>query len=241
MTPQFHISPDSLAAATECAVSIASILREAIELRGKATLAVSGGSTPRLMFDALVNEHLDWTRIDLFFVDERPVPPGDPQSNYTLCETHLLKPAVVPATSIHRIEAERGAEVAAEVYTREISMSFELKAGELPEFDVIQCGMGPDCHTASLFPGEPMIDNRTRLVGALPVEKMHQTRITLLPGVLLNARRIALLVSGADKAWAMKQALHGPDDSKQFPAQLVVRHSRAVDLFADTAAAAEIG
>jgi len=106
------------------------------------------------MFDALEIEPLDWTRIHVFFVDERPVPPGDPASNFTLCETHLLTPAAVPAASVHRILAERGPAVAAALYSADITLFFQEFTGENPRFTVVQCGIGPDCHTASLFPGE---------------------------------------------------------------------------------------
>ena len=223
--PAIHVSADAASAATACSVRIAELLRAALAERPLATLAVSGGSTPRPMFDALVHEALDWTRIHLFFVDERPVPPGDPQSNFTLCKTHLLTPAQVPAASIHRIQAELGPEQAAELYEREIRMFFGLPGHENACFDVIQCGIGPDCHTASLFPGEPRIDDRTGLVAALPVAKLSQTRITMLPRLLLSARHIVILASEPDKAEPLRQALYGEYDPRQFPAQLILRTS----------------
>src|SRR5208337_2490970 len=111
-----HIFGDALGAAGACAAFVASALRQELAANPLATLAVSGGSTPRLMFDALVNESLEWPRIHVFFVDERPVPPGHLESNYSLCETHLLTPAAVPAANVHRIFAERGPAAAAALY-----------------------------------------------------------------------------------------------------------------------------
>jgi 6-phosphogluconolactonase len=170
-------------------------------------------------------------------VDERPVPPGDPQSNYTLCETHLLAPAAVPEKNVHRIHGEQSPAEAAELYKHEISAFFGLKTGEKPRFDAIQCGVGADCHTASLFPGEPAIDDMDGLVAALPVAKMDQTRITMLPAILLNARNLIVLATGAEKAEAIGHAVLAPYNPQQFPAQLVIRAAQA-ELFLDSASAA---
>ena len=107
----------------------------------------------------------------------------------------------------------------------------------MPEFDVIHRGIGPDAHTASLFPGEPLIDDRRGLVAAVWVEKMKQWRITMLPGVLLAARHTAMLVCGADKAEPLRHIFDGPIDSKQYPAQLFAREGRGTVWFLDAAAA----
>jgi len=253
MSYRLNIFADAQGAAAACASFIASSLHRELAENPWATLAVSGGSTPRLMFDALVHEPLDWSRVHLFFVDERPVPPGDPQSNYTLCETRLLTPAKVPAASVHRILAERGPAVAAARYSDEIASFFGQNAvdaegksrqapdaGALtPRFTVIQCGIGPDCHTASLFPRQPLIDDREGLVAAVEVAKLQQTRITMLPRLLLDAKALVVLASGADKAWACEQACQAPYDPLQFPAQLLTRQ-RESELFLDQAAAAAL-
>ena len=231
------ISPDPEAAASVCAAAIAGILKEALASRGAATLAVSGGTTPGLMMDKLAEADLNWPRIHIFFVDERPVPPGDPQSNYTLSETHLLKPARVPDANVHRIQGEMEPAQAAELYRLEISSLFGLKKTDKPHFDVIQCGVGTDCHTASLFPEEPAIDDMDGLVAALPVAKMNQTRITMLPSVLLNARKLVVLATGAEKAEAIGKAVLAPYDPRQYPAQLVVRAAQS-EVFHDSASAA---
>jgi 6-phosphogluconolactonase len=236
MSVRIHRAADPTGAAHACAAWLAGILRDAIEARGRATLAVSGGSTPALLFDALVPLALDWSRVQLFFVDERPVPPGDPQSNYTLCERHLLTPARVPAANVHRIFTELGPREAAAHAARELASYFSLKAGAMPVFDAIQCGVGPDCHTASLFPGEALIDDRAALLAAVDVARMKQTRITMLPGVLLHARELAILACGADKRAALDQALHAQLDPRRYPAQLLTQLRAHADLFADAAA-----
>ena len=237
MSIRSSIAPDAESAARSCSAAIAGILKDTLAERRTATLAVSGGSTPKLMMDHLATSDLDWSRVHVFFVDERPVPPGDAQSTYTLCETHLLSPANVPASNVHRIQGEREPADAAEVYRCEISDFFGLRAGEKPRFDVLQCGVGPDCHTASLFPGEPAIDDMDTLIAALPVEKMQQTRITMLPAILLNARYLVVLATGADKAEAIRHAVLDPYNPQQFPAQLVVRAAQS-ELFLDNASAA---
>jgi 6-phosphogluconolactonase len=232
MSIRSSIAPDAEAAARACSAAIAGILKDTLAERRTATLAVSGGATPRLMMDQLATSDLDWSRVHIFFVDERPVPPGDEQSNYTLCETHLLKPAGVATGNVHRIQAERAPADAAEIYRCEICDFFGLKQGEKPRFDAIQCGVGPDCHTASLFPGEPAIDDMDTLIGALTVEKLGQTRITMLPAILLNARYLLVLATGPDKAEAIGHAVLDPYNPQQFPAQLVIRAAQS-ELFLD--------
>lgn len=231
------IAPDPEAAARACAAGIAGIVKDALADHGSATLALSGGTTPALMMDELSTSDLNWSRVHIFFVDERPVPPGDPQSNYTLCETHLLRPAGVPDGNVHRIQGEQPPEQAAEIYKHELSSFFGLRKGEKPHFDVIQCGVGRDCHTASLFPGEPAIDDMDGLVAALPVARMSQTRITMLPAILLNARKLLVLATGVEKAEAIGHAVLAPYNPQQYPAQLVVRAAQS-ELYLDSAAAA---
>jgi len=237
MSIRTSIAPDPEGAARACSAAIAGILKDALADHGSATLALSGGTTPGLMMDHLAASDLNWSRVHIFFVDERPVPPGDPQSNYTLCQTHLLEPAGVGEKNVHRIQGEQPPEEAAELYRREISTFFGLKQGEKPRFDAIQCGVGPDCHTASLFPGEPAIDDMDGLVAALPVAKMSQTRITMLPPVLLSARKLVVLATGEGKAEAIGHAVLAPYNPQQFPAQLVVRAAQS-ELFLDGASAA---
>lgn len=228
MNERLHLFPDARAAAEACGAAIAGQLNEAIAARGWASLAVSGGSTPRLMFQAMCGMGLDWSRIHLFWVDERIVPPDDEQSNYRMTRESLLEPAGIPAERIHRIHGEMNAMAAAKLYQAVL----EDVLGPAPRFDVVQCGVGDDGHTASLFPGEPMVSDRVGLVAALWVEKKKQWRVTLLPKVILAAEKLVVLSSGADKAKAVHAALRGPKNPLGVPSQML----RDAEWFSDQAA-----
>jgi 6-phosphogluconolactonase len=224
---------DARDAAQHCGAQILQYLDES----PRSTLAISGGSSPRAMFEAFATAPFDWNRVQLFWVDERCVPPTDAQSNFKLASDTWLAPAKFPASNIHRVQTERDPEDAAEVYADELRLVF----GEgVPTFDVIHRGMGPDAHTASLFPGEPLIDDRTDLAGAVFVEKLNSHRVTLLPAVLLAAKHTVLLVAGADKAQPLADVLYGPHDPKRFPCQLTERDGGDVVWFLDLLASAKI-
>jgi len=219
--------PAAQAAADACGDRILDLLDAARRERGVAMLAVSGGSTPRLMFESMAKRGFDWRGVELFWVDERMAPPTDPLSNYRMTREALLDAIALPASQIHRIAGELSPEGAAAAYMDEIARVFGLKAGdnregntELPVFDIIQRGMGPDMHTASLFPGEPLIRNKTDIAAPVWVPKMGQHRVTLLPGVLERARRTLCLVSGTDKAPGLRSVLGDPPDPLQRPAQI---------------------
>jgi 6-phosphogluconolactonase len=204
---------------------------------GDATIAFSGGSTPKLMFASMVNARFDWSRVQVFLVDERCVPLDHPESNYRMICDHLVRPAHIPTRNVHRIAADLPPQVAARRYESDIREYFDLEPGELPHFDVIHVGVGADAHTASLFPGEPMIEDRERIVAPVHVAKLHAWRITLLPGVLLAARHAAVLVAGEDKAEAMKNVLRGRYAPLDYPAQMIAHHSRRATWFLDAPAA----
>jgi 6-phosphogluconolactonase len=241
MNFEIVLSADPLAAAEACGQQMLRALAEAIQERDGATVAISGGSTPKLLFQYLAKAEFDWSRVHVFWVDERAVPPGDPQSNYTLAYDNWLGPVSYPAANIHRIHAEFPVSEAAERYAVEIRSHFRLQAGEFPEFDVIQQGMGADAHTASLFPGEPLILDRTGIAAAVYVEKLKAARMTLLPGVLARARQTLMLVTGADKAEAVRTAWSAAEAQLEAPVQLVREHQGRVLWFLDEAAAAGIG
>lgn len=237
MSVHWHSYPDANAAAGKCAQHILSLLDEALAGQGDATMAISGGSTPKLLFDHLANSKFTWSRVHVFWVDERAVPPTDPQSNYKLADEHLILPARIPHRNVHRIAAELPPAKAAKRYAEEIAEFFHVDGGELPHFDVVHLGTGPDAHTASLFPGEPLIDDREGIASAVFVEKIPQWRVTLLPGVLLAARHTVFLVAGEDKTEAVRNIFHEPYDPKTYPAQVVSHHGRRVTWFLDQAAA----
>jgi 6-phosphogluconolactonase len=204
---------------------------------GDVTFAISGGSTPKPMFAEFVKARFDWSRVQLFWVDERAVPPEHADSNYRMADEHLIGPARIPHRNVHRIHSELPAPRAARHYEQEIREVFRLEPGEIPHFDVIHLGVGADAHTASLFPGEPLIEDREKIVAAVNVKKLSAMRITLLPGVLLSARHTAVLVSGQDKAEPMREILQGRYDPANFPAQIVAHHSRRATWFLDQDAA----
>jgi len=194
---------------------------------GPFTLALSGGSTPRILHQRLSHQssamsRVSWNKIHFFWGDERHVPPDHAQSNYRMaCET-LFDLTPVPVQNIHRVPAEEPeAAAAAEKYERELRSFFNLEAGQLPRFDCILLGIGPDGHTASLFPGTRALQETWRLVVANYVEKFQTDRITMTAPVLSNAVQVIFLVSGKEKAEVLKEILEGDYRPDLLPAQLI--------------------
>ncbi len=226
-----HLYRTAEAAAGGCADFILERLRQAVQQRNHATIAVSGGSTPGLLFAAMRSSNFPWDRLGFYFVDERAVGVDDPESNYRLAEETFLKPLGFPPENVHRIKGELSPAQAASEYSEEIRISFGLTGADLPVFDVIQHGMGPDGHTASLFPGEPLIHDRNGIAAAVRAVKPPPDRVTLLPGVLLAARASVFLLNGKDKSGALKSVLIGDSDPMKFPSQLIARSGKQVDWF----------
>lgn len=233
-----YSTPDD--AAAHCAQRILRELETALDAGRPLSLAVSGGSTPKLMFGHLARTRFDWRQVHLFFVDERCVGPSDPESNYRMCEESFIKPAHFPQAHVHRIKGELQPDVAAQLYAEEIRDFFELAPGELPAFDVIHRGMGADAHTASLFPGEPLIDDREGICAAVWVPKLEKYRITLLPGVLLHARQTVVLAAGADKAEPLNAVFNAEHEPLKYPSQIDTPHGRNVAWYLDRVAAAKL-
>ncbi len=240
MSVHWYICEDPPEAAAACCRKILDLLKETLANRDRAALAVSGGSTPKLLFAEMAKSGFDWTRTHLFWVDERGVPPTDAQSNYKLAKENFIDPARFPAGNVHRIQAELDPQRAAQLYADEIRSFFALGPGEFPRFDIIHQGLGPDAHTASLFPGDPLIDDHENLVAAVYAEKFRQWRITLLPGVLLAARNTIMLVAGEDKAEALHAVFKEPCNPRKYPAQIVTKSQGNVMWFLDKAAARQI-
>jgi 6-phosphogluconolactonase len=229
---KLHKYPNAEATAAACAEHILSRLRAA-----GGSLAISGGSSPRRMFEIFGRAQFPWETVHVFWVDERVVPPTDPQSNYKLAFDTWLGPATFPSANIHRVQTELGPQGAARAYEDDIRRHFQLKPGGVPIFDVIHRGMGPDGHTASLFPGEPLIVEGAGVAEAVWVPKMNQWRVTLLPGVLEATHNTAMLVTGADKATVLRNVIDGEFRPREYPAQIASRDENA-DWFLDQAAAA---
>ena len=221
--------PDPVSAAQACGRRALELLAETLNAQEWATLAVSGGSSPRPMFELFAASGFPWKRVHVFWVDERYVPPQDPQSNFRVANEAWLTPAGVPAENIHRVPTELEPHEAAHEYAETIKALFGVRPPTMPRIDVIHRGMGPDGHTASLFPGEPLIEHHKgdsdNLAAAVWVEKMHQWRITLLPAVLEAGRHTLFLAAGADKAEALQAVLEGPYEPMKFPAQIGAREA----------------
>jgi 6-phosphogluconolactonase len=227
-------------AAIECGRHILVRLEDAMAAGARATLAISGGTSPKPMFAYFARTDFAWSRVHLFWVDERCVPPDHPQSNFKMARDAWLAPARFPAANIHRIRAELPPQEAAQDYAADIRRYFSLDEGELPNFEVVHLGMGSDAHTASLFPGEAKIDDRKHIAAAVWSEPAKQWRVTLLPGVLEAARHKALLVTGADKIKALDAVLHAPYDPKRYPVQLVAGEGSGAVWFLDEAAGRQL-
>ncbi len=218
---------------------------EAIAARGRFTVALSGGSTPKRLYQLLTAEpfrsQLDWDRVEIFWGDERCVPPDHADSNYRMAREAMLVHLPIPIEHIHRIEAERSDhDAAARDYQAVLARVFGVRAGgEPPVFDMVLLGMGPDGHTASLFPQTKALDETTRWVVANFVPKFDGDRLTLTRAILNRAREVLFLVAGADKAERLAEVLNGPADPKRLPAQSIQPAGQLV-WFVERAAAARL-
>ena len=207
------VAPEALAEVA--ADLIALLIEQAVTRHGRATVALSGGATPRAVYRRLAQHHrLPWDKIEIYFGDERAVPPGDPESNYRMARETLLDVAPIPPTHVHRMPAERpDREAAAAEY-----------AAQLPEqLDLIILGIGEDGHTASLFPGSSVLGETRNKVVVVAEPKAPHRRLTITPSVIASALTVMVLASGSGKAKAVAQALEGPDRPVDCPAQLA-RH-----------------
>jgi len=199
--------------------------KEAVEKRGRFTIALSGGSTPKNLFNLLATNArtvLPWDRTFFFWGDERHVPPTDPDSNYHMAEETMLSKIPVAAGNVFRMAAENpDAAAAAEAYEQTLRKFFALETGQFPRFDLILLGMGPDGHTASLFPGTAALQEKSRLVVANWVDKLKASRLSLTLPVLNAAACVTFLVSGMDKAAALHAVLEGDAPGEQYPSKLI--------------------
>jgi 6-phosphogluconolactonase len=226
MKTEVKVVTDVSALAQEAAQRLATLAEEAVQARGVFTLALSGGSTPRALYSVLADDpafrtRLPWNSIHYFWGDERFVPPDHPDSNFGMTSEVLLSSVPVPPQNIHRVHTELGdPEKTAEDYESELRKFFSTPEGQFPRFDLILLGLGPDGHTASLFPDSPALNEQTRWVVANWVEKFLSYRITMTLPVLNNGAMVMFLVAGEEKAEVVKAVLGGASD-KSFPAQLV--------------------
>jgi 6-phosphogluconolactonase len=240
--PDLRIVPDPPALFHAAADEFVRQATAAVRSKDRFTVALAGGSTPKALYSLLAtNTALPWDKMYLFFGDERHVPPDHPESNYRMARETLLSKVPIPASNVFRVSAENpDAGQAAQSYEQTLRQFFQTPPGSLPRFDLILLGMGPDGHTASLFPGTKALQERSRLVVANWVEKFKTDRITLTLPVLNNAAVVMFLVSGQDKAKTLKEVLGGSQLPDLLPSKLICPTDGKLIWFVDQAAASAL-
>jgi 6-phosphogluconolactonase len=241
---KYYVEPDAEALARRAAQYFVEMAGEAVAAKGRARIAISGGSTPKAAFALLADPNqpwrgrMQWENLELYWVDERAVPPDNADSNYRMTREALLDHVPLHPEQIHRMEGELEPELAAARYEAELRNSFHIEGAEIPRFDLIALGMGPDGHTASLFPRTEALHELSRLVVANHVPQKDTWRITLTWPVINQASSVFFLIAGADKAEILKEVLTGPRDLERLPSQLIWPASGILTLILDKAAAA---
>jgi 6-phosphogluconolactonase len=224
----------------------ASTTTAAAAARGVARIAVSGGGTPKAMFALLADRsapyfaRVPWDKLELFWVDERCVPPTDSESNYRMTKDAMLSKVPLGAARIHRMEGELDPQNAAVHYAATLRAAFRLEDGEMPVFDLVLLGMGDDGHTASLFPHTAALDEIAALVVANHVPQKDTWRITLTQPVINRGREVAFLIEGAAKSAVLAEVLTGTYKPETLPSQLIRPQSGKLTLLLDAAAAAKL-
>ena len=240
----YTVVEDAAALAARAAQHFVELAEESVAARGRARIAISGGSTPKATFQLLADPaqpwraRMPWDRIELFWVDERCVPPDHQDSNYRMTREALLDRAPLRPEQIHRMEGELDPEEGAARYESGLRNAFRLEGAETPVFDLIQLGMGPDGHTASLFPHTDALHELGRLCVANHVQNKDAWRITLTWPVINHARQVFFLIGGMDKAAILREVFFGARDSERLPSQLIRPASGILTLILDKAAAA---
>jgi len=229
-----HETPEELAEAA--ARDFAARAREPIDVLGRFAVVLAGGSTPKATYEVLDRDYadnIDWSKVHVFFGDERPVPPDDEDSNYRTARETLL--SRIRVGSVHRMRCELPPEEAAAAYEQELREFFG--PDEPPSFDLILLGLGADGHTASLFPETSALDVTDRWVVVNPVLKLETARLTLTIPVINAAKAVTFLVAGRNKAQALKEILEGDADPREYPAKFICPESRDLTWMVDRAAA----
>src|SRR5580700_10156554 len=241
--PGVHVYGDPAEVARGAARHFVEYAWQSISRHGQFMVALSGGETPRAMFVLLASDEfrgqVDWAKVHVFWSDERAVPPTNAESNYGVARREFLIKVPIPEGNVHRMEAEKpGIGRAAHEYEEVLRKYLDLDDRGFPRFHLIFLGMGPDGHTASLFPGTRVTQQTSRWVSTPMVTKLNMRRMTLTLPVLNAAQRIVFLVVGTDKAEILRAVLEGKADPP-YPAQLVQPRDLGIKLFlVDKAAAA---
>jgi len=241
--PNVRVAADRPVLYREAAEALASIAAKAASERGAFSVALAGGATPRGLYELLAGDKtlsraVPWGRTHVFFGDERHVPPDHPDSNYRMAQETLLSKVPVPPDHVHRMAGEwPDTSRAAAAYEEALTSHFRLSPGEFPRFDLALLGLGPEGHTASLFPETPALEETRRLAVSTWVGKLSAHRITLTAPVFNAAANVAFLVAGEDKALSLKAVLEGPYEPRRLPAQLIRPAAGRLVFFTDTEAA----
>jgi 6-phosphogluconolactonase len=217
---------DSEALSLTVAEAILVAINDVLGKKPQFSIALSGGSTPKQLYILLASDpfrsRVPWDRVHFFWGDERHVPPDHAESNYRMAKEAMLSKVSVPPGNVHRVLGEeRDAGKAASMYEEELRAFFRLETGQLPRFDLVLLGLGPDGHTASLFPETRALHEQQRLVVDNWVVKTKSYRITMTPPVLNQADRTYFLVSGGEKAEMLREVLEGTRQPDRLPAQLI--------------------
>ncbi|HEX4794357.1 MAG TPA: 6-phosphogluconolactonase [Humisphaera sp.] len=240
MDKQIKVLPDVAAIAHEAAEVIVESAAQAVAREGRFSIALSGGHTPETLFALLADEpyrsKIDWSKVEIFFGDERCVPPDSPQSNYGMAKRTMLDRLPIPPDQIHRMRGEIDPQEAAKEYGQMLKEKFG--DGGL---DLVLLGMGDDGHTASLFPGTDALHERQHRCVANHVPKLNTWRITLSAPFINRARCVVILVAGADKSDRLTQVLEGPRDPDNLPIQLIQPENGHLLWLIDAAAAGMSG
>jgi 6-phosphogluconolactonase len=224
---EIRILANGAAIAKRAAQEFVQAAAAAVREHGAFNVALAGGSTPKALYTLLATDpplrsQVPWEKLHLFFGDERHVGPGDPDSNFRMATEAMISKVQLTKDQVVRIKGEYpDAEEAAREYEQALQSYFKLKPGEYPRFDLLFAGMGNEGHTLSLFPGTKALHADGRIVVRNWVGKLYTERITLTAPAASNAARILFMVTGGDKASALKAVLEGPFEPEQLPAQLL--------------------
>jgi len=234
-----RILPDPEALAKAAAEQIIAIAAHAVAEHDLFSIALSGGATPRRTYELLAElGGIEWSRTQVFWSDERAVPPDSPESNYRMAREALLDRVGVPPDNVHRMPGEVVSLVAAaDAYAAEIRAALGVNRTRTPRLDLVLLGLGPDGHTASLFPHTEVLHERHRLVAAVYVPERDLYRLTMTTKLINAAANVMFLVAGAEKAAALAATLEGPLDPDTYPAQLIHPEDGTLYWFVDEAAA----
>lgn len=240
---QIAIYDDKHTLSQHAAEYIMRIAKESIDQRGRFTIALTGGTTPGEAYSLLGSEpirnQIDWQLVDIFWGDERCVPHTSPESNYYLAQESLLVKVAIPKSQIHPVPADLpDRDTASQAYVAEMQHAFSTNG--IPSFDLIHLGMGPEGHTASLFPHQDALHETQRLVMPVSVPKPPPDRLTFTPPLLNAARNVLFLVTGSEKADALHAVLEGEYQPDEYPAQIVRPTNGEVVWMLDRAAAQKL-